>query len=148
MYSVFIPNTSSTGYFRVDCTLLPGGRGCFIKVFNSMGSFIFNDFLILNENFTENDDGRIIVSKMTNHQLTTNGTYRVYVYSLIGNNSTGGTAIAEKLIDVILPPLPIPSNSLSPSYPFMPTVMLSPSLAGSSYSKLLFTILFLIVCRH
>ncbi|XP_019861837.1 PREDICTED: uncharacterized protein LOC109590355 [Amphimedon queenslandica] len=130
VHSVFIPASSSTGYFRVNCTLLPGGSGCVIKVFNSSGFFIFMEVLTLNDTVTVSDDDYTVVSKTTTHRLTANGTYIVHVYSLKDSDIVGGVVIASSIIEVILPsPSPSLVSTSSPSHTLPPS--LSPSLLSS-----------------
>ena len=41
---VIIPEDTSTGYFIINCTFLPGSqaKGCAIEVFNDTEKFMFN----------------------------------------------------------------------------------------------------------
>lgn len=134
VHSVFIPTSSSTGYFRINCTLLPGGIGCVIKVFNS-DFFIFMEVLTLNDTVIVSDDDYLIVSKTTTHQLTASGAYTVYVYSLKDSDSVGNVVITSRVIEVILPsPSPSPSlvSTSSPSHTPSPPPSPLPSQSVTS----------------
>ncbi|XP_019863009.1 PREDICTED: uncharacterized protein LOC109591812 [Amphimedon queenslandica] len=137
VHSVFIPTNSSTGYFRINCTLLPGGSGCVIKVFNSSGLFIFMEVLTLNDTVTVSDDDYKVVSKTTTHQLTASGTYTVFVHSLKDSGNESDVVIASRVIEVVLPS-PSPSlviSTSSPSHTPPPSLSPSPSQSDTSSSQ-------------
>ena len=72
--SVIITNYNLTGYFTVNCTLLPGATGCRIKTLNETGYLIFTQtiYAITGAN----------IAAANSSQKLTNGTYTVEVYTL------------------------------------------------------------------
>ena len=71
-----IPEDTSTGYFIIKCTFLPGSqaKGCVIEVFNKSGDFLFS------QNISRLSSTSLYAVDNSSTCLTNNGTYTIYVY--------------------------------------------------------------------
>ena len=96
---VIIPEDTSTGYFSINCTFLPGSlaEGCTIEIFNKAGEHIFN------QNISRLSSTSSYAVDNSSTCLTNNGTYTIYVYIWDKYGRVNKSLeVAQRLLTVIL----------------------------------------------